>query len=89
MDIKMVRALSFATQKEFAEKFHIPLQTLKQWEASPDSSSFRKCPEYVRLLLEEAQVREMTDRMEEALDRYKKKSGQSLLDEAGRIWGTQ
>ena len=51
MDIKSIRMISGMTQKEFAEKYHIPLQTLKQWESAKNSSSYRKPPEYVTYML--------------------------------------
>ena len=41
------------TQSAFAERYRIPLQTLKQWESSKDSKSYRKPPEYVEFLLQE------------------------------------
>ena len=40
------------TQRQFAEKFHVPLQTLKQWECSPQSSSHREPPAYVVYMME-------------------------------------
>lgn len=52
MDIKEIRKLSKLTQKQFAEKYHIPLQTLKQWESDKSSSSFRIPPFYLNHLLE-------------------------------------
>ena len=57
MDIKMVRALSFATQKEFAEKFHIPLQTgsdtlLKKVGRRYDTALFASRIDYIRRAME-------------------------------------
>ena len=51
MTIKEIRRLSKLTQSDFAGKYHIPLSTLKQWESSPGSTSYRKCPMYVNELL--------------------------------------
>ena len=51
MTIKELRNQTNLTQKEFAGKYHIPLQTLKQWESSQTSKSYRNCPEYVLYLL--------------------------------------
>lgn len=47
MDIKTIRHYTNLTQKEFAAKYGIPLQTLKQWESDPGSSCHRKAPDYV------------------------------------------
>lgn len=52
MRIKDLRTLTGLTQKAFSDMYHIPLQTLKQWESSPESSSYRRPPEYVVFLLE-------------------------------------
>ena len=47
MPIKSIRLQTGLTQREFAGKYHIPLQTLKQWESSRGSSSHRTPPDYV------------------------------------------
>lgn len=47
MTIADIRKRSGLTQKAFADKYRLPLQTLKQWESSPESSSYRRCPEYL------------------------------------------
>lgn len=47
MDIKEIRSINKLTQKEFATKYGIPLQTVKNWESKPTSKSYRKCPNYV------------------------------------------
>ncbi len=52
MDIKRLRQLSGLTQKEFSERYRIPLKTLQNWESDINSPSARKCPEYVPFLLE-------------------------------------
>lgn len=52
MTIKEIRAITGLTQKEFAKKYDIPVQTIKGWESSPESSSHRDCPTYVLKLLE-------------------------------------
>lgn len=44
-EIKDIRAFLGLTQKEFAEKYHIPLGTLRYWEQG------RKMPPYVKDLL--------------------------------------
>ena len=51
MTIKDIRRSLNLTQKEFAEKYHIPLQTIKQWESDPESSSYRRPPDYVFYML--------------------------------------
>ena len=52
MTIKEIRAITSLTQKEFAQKYDIPVQTLKGWESAPESTSHRECPSYVLKLLE-------------------------------------
>lgn len=52
MEIKEIRRKAGLTQESFAEHYRIPLQTLKQWESSPESKSYRKPPEYVTHMLE-------------------------------------
>ena len=52
MTIKEIRAVTGLTQKEFAKKYDIPVQTIKGWESLPESSSHRDCPTYVLKLLE-------------------------------------
>ena len=47
MEFKEIRKLSGLKQKEFSEKYHIPLPTIKDWERGA-----RKPAEYVRTLLE-------------------------------------
>ena len=51
MIVKELRKITGLTQKEFAGKYQIPLQTLKQWESAEGSTSFRKPPEYVTFML--------------------------------------
>lgn len=50
--IKEIRKLTGLPQRIFAEKYEIPFNTLRSWEADPESSKHRKCPEYVVKLLE-------------------------------------
>lgn len=47
MNIKTLRLSTGLTQRAFAEKYNIPLQTIKQWESASHSSSFRTPPDYV------------------------------------------
>ncbi len=51
MTIKVMRKSTGLTQKDFAARYHIPVQTLKQWESDPESSSYRKPPEYILYML--------------------------------------
>ena len=51
MTIKEIRNRTGMTQKAFAQKYQIPLQTLKQWECDPECKSFRQPPEYVVYIL--------------------------------------
>lgn len=52
MEISDIRKKTGLTQKAFAEEYHLPLQTLKQWESSPESTSHRTCPDYIVYYLE-------------------------------------
>ncbi len=47
MTIKEIRALTGLIQKEFSQKYKIPLHTLTNWE-----QGIRKCPQYLIDLLE-------------------------------------
>ena len=88
MNIRDIRQMSQLTQADFAKRYHIPLQTIKQWESSPNSSSFRRCPEYVLFLLQKLSERELTDSMAAALDKhYKKKKQSDLLYQSESTWG--
>jgi len=52
MLIKDIRLSTGMTQRSFADTYHIPLQTLKQWESDPESSAYRTPPVYVVYMLE-------------------------------------
>ena len=52
MNIKEIRKTTGLTQKDFSAHYHIPLQTLKQWESSSQSTSHRVPPEYVLHMLQ-------------------------------------
>jgi len=52
MNIKQIRKQSGMTQRDFCKEYHIPIQTLKQWESDENRTSHRKPPEYVEYLLE-------------------------------------
>ncbi len=62
MEIKELREMTDLTQKEFAEHYHIPLQTLKQWESREDSSSYRKPPDHVVYLMNQLVIQEFVSR---------------------------
>ena len=49
--IKEMRQETGLTQSAFAKRYHIPLQTLKQWESDANSSSFRTPPAYITYML--------------------------------------
>lgn len=57
MEIKEIRALTGLNQRQFAEKYHIPITTYRKWEVSAECQNHRGCPSYVKELLERA-VRE-------------------------------
>ena len=54
MDIKRLRQTTGLNQKEFSEKYRIPLRTLQNWETDSDLPSARTCPQYVEFLLTKA-----------------------------------
>lgn len=58
MDVKEIRAMTGLSKDAFAKKYNIPVDTIKGWEAECDSKRYRKCPEYVKSLLESAVKRE-------------------------------
>lgn len=47
MEIKELRKLTKLSQKQFSEKYGIPLPTIRHWEQGQ-----RECPQYVIDLLE-------------------------------------
>lgn len=47
MSIKSLREVLGINQIEFAERYGIPLQTVRQWESKKGATSHRECPEYV------------------------------------------
>lgn len=51
MTIKRLRQTTGLTQKEFSERYRIPLKTLQNWEADSDQPAARTCPQYVEYLL--------------------------------------
>ncbi len=63
MEVREIRKFSGLTQKEFAERYHIPLTTLKSWETSIENKSHRKPPKYVTYLLEQSVFRKIEDDM--------------------------
>ncbi|MBO5598099.1 MAG: helix-turn-helix domain-containing protein [Oribacterium sp.] len=89
--VKELRAMTGLTQARFAEKYHIPLQTVKQWESSKDSSSYRTPPTYALRLLEQAIFRNIEDEMISLLVKTRGKSStkkhSELLESATNIWG--
>jgi len=62
--IKEIREISELTQQQFADKYRIPLVTIKQWESSPTSTSHRTCPEYINHLLLKAVLDDLTEENE-------------------------
>ena len=88
--IKELRTLTGLTQVKFAEKYHIPLQTVKQWESSRDSSSYRTPPGYALKLLEQTILRDIEDEMISLIVDIRKISKdpeqKELLKTASDIW---
>lgn len=52
LTFKDIRQVSGLTQREFAIKYEIPLNTIKSWECTDTSNRHRECPAYVLKLLE-------------------------------------
>ncbi len=90
LSIKELRGMTGLTQAKFAEMYHIPLQTVKQWEASKDSKSYRTPPAYAYRLLELTILRDIEDKMvslildEQKNTRY---GHDEVLKTAQKIWG--
>ena len=52
MTVKEIRMLTGLSQAEFGNRYGIPVNTIKNWEAHSDSKNHRECPPYVNQLLE-------------------------------------
>lgn len=52
MEIKEIRTMSGLSQRQFAEKYHIPFGTYQKWEVPVENMNHRDCPLYVKELLE-------------------------------------
>lgn len=59
MTIREIRALTGLSQKEFGEKYHIPMRSIQNWEGGQ-----RACPEYVIYLLERVVKEDYTNKTE-------------------------
>lgn len=51
MTIKKLREQLGISQVEFSKKYDIPIQTIRQWESNPGTTSYRKCPDYIVSLI--------------------------------------
>lgn len=51
MSIRSLRDILGINQIEFARRFGIPLQTVRQWESRKGASSHRDCPDYVETMI--------------------------------------
>lgn len=63
MSIKSLREVLGINQIEFAERFGIPLQTVRQWESKKGATSHRECPEYVVGLIGKLVEHDLMDAM--------------------------
>ena len=45
--IREMRKSAGMTLKEFSQFTGVPLRTIQNWEAGPETKSCRKCPEYI------------------------------------------
>jgi transcriptional regulator with XRE-family HTH domain len=88
LNIKELRGMTGLTQAEFAEKYFISLQTVKQWEASRLSTAYRMPPDYALRLLETVILRDIEDGMVSLInEKYQKVSKKiELLDTAKDLW---
>lgn len=80
MDIKHIRELTGLTQSNFAEKYHIPLDTLKGWEAMSYSSRYRECPEYVKYMLLRLVAIDYDYELEKIMERGNKRMSNEYVD---------
>lgn len=91
MNVKELRSFTNFNQQQFAQKYHVPLQTLKQWESSADSKSYRKPPEYVLYLLKQTIMTELTNQMLADFKKYqsleKRPQSDELSAAAKELWG--
>ena len=51
MTFKDIRKMSGLSMARFAEEYNININTIKSWEANPESKKYRHCPEYMLPLL--------------------------------------
>ncbi len=56
--IKELRQITKLSQKEFGQKYRIPLKTIQNWESSTEKPSSRICPSYIIYLLAKIIVNE-------------------------------
>lgn len=59
--IKELRQITNLSQKEFGNKYKIPLKTIQNWESDTDKSASRTCPPYVVYLLAKTIVNEYSE----------------------------
>lgn len=52
MTIKEIRQSTGLSQQKFAEKYHIPVRNIVNWESPEGNANHRDYPEYVAYLLE-------------------------------------
>ncbi|MBE6003307.1 MAG: hypothetical protein E7232_04350 [Lachnospiraceae bacterium] len=91
LSIKELRGMTGLTQAKFAEIYHIPLQTVKQWEASKESKAYRTPPAYALRLLELTILRDIEDKMVSLIldeqNKNVKYRQDDLINTAQDIWG--
>lgn len=92
--IKEIRQLTGLSQVKFAERYGIPVQTIKSWESNPDSTTYRPTPAYIISLLgtvvgDEIKLNDIsaiTDEINALLGQYAQSDGYNLsLDEANKL----
>lgn len=47
MNFREMREQSGLTQQQLSDLLHIPLVTIRNWSAAPESKNHRQCPPYV------------------------------------------
>ncbi len=52
MTIKEIRKMTGLSQQKFADRYHIPVRSIVNWELPEGNTNHRDCPEYVAYLLE-------------------------------------
>ena len=67
--IRELRNITGLSQKEFGNKYNIPLKTIQNWESDRSKEASRSCPPYVIYLLAKAVATDYSDcKLQDKLD---------------------